>query len=228
MEVLIAVAITAIIGVGIWQVLSGIVKARDRVDDLATQFEALQRTMLFLERDLTQLINRPVRNIYGDYELALSSRENDYALLLTRQGWRNPLGIRRSNLQRVAWEYTGDELRRRYWVSVDQGQEDESRVAEMLQNVKDFRIRFMDEERSWRESWPSDDALSGQGQGSRPDISLPLGIEVVIEHERFGELTRTFPMPQFDKEAAQNTVNQSQTGTESGEAGEPEEGAASG
>jgi len=229
LEVLIAIGITAVVGLGVWQVLSGIVQARDRVDELAEQFEAVQRTMLFLERDITQVVNRPARDIYGDYNFALTNREDDYALMLTRQGWRNPLGIRRSSLQRVGWEYTGDVLRRRYWVALDQGQEDESRDVSMLENVTDFRIRFLDDEENWRDSWPDDESIASQTLGARPDIGLPSGIEIVIEHERFGLLTRTFPLPDFDAEKAQNEINSSAgaignsgENNEEGTAGEPQ------
>lgn len=213
LEVLIAIGITAVIGLGVWQVLSGIIQSRDRVDELAVQFDRLQRTMLFLERDITQAVNRPARDIYGDFDYALTSRENDFALLLTRQGWRNPLGIRRSNLQRVGWEYTGDTLRRRYWVSVDQGQEDESRDALMLENVIDFRIRFLGDQQQWRDNWPDEDSMASQTLGARPDMAFPRGLEVTIEHERFGELTRTFTLPDFDSETAQNLVNAGSAGT---------------
>ena len=226
LEVLIAIGITAVIGLGVWQVLHGIVQSRDRVDELAVQFKALQRTMLLLERDITQVVNRPARDIYGDYDFALTSRENDFALLLTRQGWRNPLGIRRSSLQRVGWEYTGDSIRRRYWVSVDQGQEDESRDALMLENVTDFRIRFLDDQQTWRDNWPDDDSMAGQTLGAKPVVALPRGLEVIIEHERFGLLTRTFPMPDFDSDAAQDQVNASSAAT--GESEEQAEGASSG
>lgn len=217
LEVLIAIGITAVIGLGVWQVLSSIVQSRDRVDQLAAQFEGLQRTMLFLERDITQAVNRPARDIYGDFNFALTSRENDFALLLTRQGWRNPLGIRRSNLQRVGWEYTGDTIRRRYWVSVDQGQEDESREVDMLENVTDFRIRFLDERREWRDDWPDENSMASQTLGARPDIAFPLGLEIVVEHERFGTLTRTFPLPDFDSGAAQNQISAAASAAEDGE-----------
>lgn len=217
LEVLIAIGITAVVGLGVWQVLSSIVQSRDRVDELAVQFEGLQRTMLFLERDITQLVNRPTRDLYGDYDYALTSREPDLALLLTRQGWRNPLGIRRSSLQRVGWEFTGDTLRRRYRVSVDQGQEDESRDVIMLENVNDFRVRFLDDQQSWRDDWPDNDSMAGQTLGAKPEIALPQGLEVTIEHERFGTLTRTFPMPDFDPGAARNQVNQGSGAATEGE-----------
>lgn len=215
MEVLIAVTITAVIGLGVWQVLGNVVASRDRVNEVADQFDSVQRTMLLLERDITQIINRPARDIYGDFRPALTSRDNDFALMLTRQGWRNPLGTRRSTLQRVGWEYTGDELRRRYWVSVDQGQEENSQDILLLSDVTDFAVRFLDDQRSWRDNWPDDTSMANLNPGTRPDIPLPLGIEVTIEHERFGELVRSFALPDFDNSQAQGIINAAnESGTE--------------
>ncbi|PCM45910.1 type II secretion system minor pseudopilin GspJ [Marinobacter sp. ANT_B65] len=208
LEVLVAITITAVIGIGVWQVLNGVILSRDRVDELAEEFDGLQRAMLLLERDMTQIVNRPGRNIYGDFEPALTSREDDFALMLTRQGWRNPLGIRRSSLQRVGWEYTGSELRRRYWPTLDQGQEDNSRDLLLLENVTSFDLRFLNEQDSWETDWPSDEAMSGLSPGSRPDIPLPRGIEVTLNHELFGEIVRTFVLPDFSSSGAQGLVNQ--------------------
>jgi len=207
MEVLIAVAITAVIGLGVWQVLSGVVLARDRVNEAADDFDQIQRTMLLLERDLTQLVNRPARDVYGDFQPALSSRQEEFELVLTRQGWRNPLGTRRSSLQRVAWEYTGEELRRRYWLTLDQGQEDNSQDVLVLPDITAFDIRFLDDQRNWTDGWPTEEALAGLNPGARPDIPLPLGIQVTLEHERFGELVRTFAVADFDGGIAQGMVN---------------------
>lgn len=207
MEMLIAVTITAVIGLGVWQVLGNVVASRDRVNEVADQFDAIQRAMLLLERDITQIVNRPGRDVYGDFKPALTSREDDFALMLTRQGWRNPLGTRRSTMQRVAWEYTGDELRRRYWVSVDQGQEDNSQDVMLLADVTDFAVRFLDDQRNWRDNWPDEASMANMSPGTRPDVPLPLGIEITLEHERFGELVRTFALPDFDIGQAQGMIN---------------------
>lgn len=224
MEVLIAVTITAVIGLGVWQVISGVVTSRDRVNELAEAFDGLQTTMLLLERDITQIVNRPARDIYGDYKASVTSREEDFSLILTRQGWRNPLGTRRSGLQRVAWEYTGDELRRRYWPMVDQGQEDDSRDVVVLENVLAFEVRFLNEQRSWRPEWPTDEVMAGLNPGSRPEVPLPVGIEITLEHERFGELVRTFVLPDFNAEEAQSVVNQAvDVGNETGNEAPPED-----
>jgi len=207
MEVLIAVTITAVIGLGVWQVIANVVASRDRVNEVAEQFDAIQRTILLLERDITQIVNRSGRDIYGDFKPALSSREEDFVIVLTRQGWRNLRWSLRSTLQRVGWEYTGDELHRRYWRMVDQGQEESSRDLLMLSDVTDFKVRFLDKQRNWNDTWPDDESLANTTPGSRPEIALPLGIEITLEHERFGELVRTFSLPDFDNEVAQGVVS---------------------
>ncbi|MEX0604416.1 MAG: type II secretion system minor pseudopilin GspJ [Marinobacter sp.] len=211
MEVLIAVTITAVIGLGVWQVISSVISSRDRVDEVATDFDGVQKAFLLMSRDITQVVNRPVRNIYGDFAPALSSRDDAYELVMTRQGWRNPLGSRRSELQRSAYEYTGEELRRRYWVMVDQGQEEESRDQSLLADITEFEIRFMDRERNWVDEWPPANMAdpTSNGQSGVPRLPLPLGIEISLTHERFGELTRLFTLPDFDLDEAQGAVAQS-------------------
>ncbi|WP_228704302.1 type II secretion system minor pseudopilin GspJ [Marinobacter daqiaonensis] len=207
MEVLIAVSITAVIGLGIWQVLSGVMTSRERVDQIAEEFSGLQKTFLLLERDLRQVVNRPVRNIYGDYEPAIASEGQEFELVVTRQGWRNPLGNQRSSLQRSAWEFTGDEIRRRYWVMVDQAQEDESLDQLLLGDVTDFVVRFMDENRTWQDTWPPPNQAMPSGPGA-PILPLPRAVEVMVTHNRFGEVRRLFLMPDFDYGAVQTRISQ--------------------
>ncbi|MBZ2168174.1 MULTISPECIES: type II secretion system minor pseudopilin GspJ [Marinobacter] len=233
MEVLIAVTITSVIGLGVWQILSGIMTSRERVDVLAESFDDLQRAMLMLERDLTQAVNRPARDIYGDFQFSLTSREDDFALILTRQGWRIPpidTGTTRSTLQRVAWEFTGDELRRRFWPLVDQGYEDNSTEILLLEDVLAFDIRFLGDENAWQSAWPPDQVLANLNPMARPDVPLPAGVEITLEHERFGKLVRTFVLPDFEPEAAQAMLNQTNQAAEQAdeETPEPEEGAPEG
>lgn len=221
LEVLVAITITAVIGIGVWQVLSGVILSRDRVDELAEDFDGVQRAMLLLERDITQIVNRPARDIYGDFKPALTSREDEFALMLTRQGWRNPLGLRRSSLQRVGWEYTGTELRRRYWPTVDQGQEDNSQDLLLLEGVTAFDLRFLNDQNSWEQEWPSNEAMAALSPAKRPNVAFPLGMEITLEHERFGKLVRVFVLPDFNSSGAQGLVDQlNEVGNENADSSE--------
>ncbi|HEV8077754.1 MAG TPA: type II secretion system minor pseudopilin GspJ, partial [Marinobacter sp.] len=212
MEMLIAVTITAMIGLGVWQVLNGVINARDRVDEVADEFAALQHTMLLFERDMNQMINRPARDVFGDMQPALTSRSEPFNLLLTRQGWRNPLGQRRSNLQRVAWEYDGNALVRSYWPALDQGQDDNRRQAQVLEGLKTFKLRFLDSNRQWRDNWPVQEPITGTRTVSEAP-ALPLGLELTIEHDRFGTLERLFVLTDFDADKAQASLNRSVEGS---------------
>ncbi|MCH8498621.1 MAG: type II secretion system minor pseudopilin GspJ [Marinobacter sp.] len=226
MEVLIAVTVTAVIGLGVWQVVGNIALSRDRVQSAALEFDGVQRTMLLLERDFSQLINRPVRDIYGDPQPALTTRDDDFMVTFTRQGWRNPTAARRSELQRVAYEYTGDQLRRRYWVTLDQGPEDNSRDQLLLSDVTAFSIRFVDHEGNWQETWPPDAVLQ-QVPDQLTQLGLPKAAEITIEHDRYGQLRRLFLLPDFDFSAVQQAF--SGTGDQPGGEGDgtpPEEGGA--
>lgn len=210
MEVLIAITITAVIGLGVWQVLNGIISSRDRVDELAEKFDGLQRTILLLERDLNQVVNRPARDIYGEFHPALTSREEGIALMLTRQGWRNPLGLRRSSLQRVAWEYTGTEVHRRYWPQVDQGQEDNSEDLLLLDDVLAFQVDFLDSRGKWHSEWPTDEEVAAILPGERPETGLPRALRITLEHEVFGEIERLFVLPDFDPDETRSVFSGSQ------------------
>jgi general secretion pathway protein J len=137
--------------------------------------------------------------------------------MFTRQGWRNPLGLRRSSLQRVAWEYTGNELHRHYWLVVDQGRGESPRAVLLLENVQAFDVWLLDKDGNRAEQWPPEDVLAELAAGERPTAALPRGVEVSLEHEQFGEIFRIFTLPDFDQAAAQELINrkqQSEAGTD--------------
>lgn len=196
LEVLVAVGVTALLGLGIWQVMAGVIRAREGVDQIADQFEQLQRVQSWLERDLLQYAPRPVREVYGDAAPAFRVGDERFLLEMTRQGWRNPLGDPRSDLQRVAYEWVGDELFRHYWTVLDRAQDTESRTQLMLKGVTGFRVRLLDQEGEWRESWPvaTGDTAS---DASVALLKTPRAVEVTIEHARFGAIRRLHLLPDF-------------------------------
>lgn len=106
LEVLIAVAITAMIGVGATQLLSGVIDSRRATDIRSEQLASLQRLDMTLSRDIEQYISRSIRDEFGETRPALELNGQRYLLEFTRSGWRNsPLAKQaRSELQRVAYK----------------------------------------------------------------------------------------------------------------------------
>lgn len=106
LEVLIAITITAMIGVGSTQLLSSIIDARRATEIRAEQLASLQRFNMVVSRDIEQIINRSIRDDYGDIKEALLLDSSEYPLEFTRTGWRNnPFAEDpRAELQRVAYK----------------------------------------------------------------------------------------------------------------------------
>jgi general secretion pathway protein J len=197
LEVLIAIGITALIGIGIWQVMSGVINSRKGVDRVSTQFEQVQKTVLLIERDLFQAVNRPIRDAYGDAKFAITTRDDPYALELTRQGWRNPLNDPRSELQRVAYSLDGTTLHRWQWQVLDRAQDSQPLDQVLLKDVDQLQVRFLDSQNKWVDAWPEQQVI--EQQNVDPSIvAMPRAIEIAFDQKQFGHISRIFLLPNFD------------------------------
>ena len=105
LEVLLAIGITAMIGLGSWQILNSAIRASEATQERLAELNNLQKTMLILSRDLQQVLPRSIRDEYGDYQPAVTTKNEFYLLEFSRNGWRNPMDDQRSNIQRVAYEF---------------------------------------------------------------------------------------------------------------------------
>ena len=173
LEVLLAVAITAMIGVGSAQLLNSIINAKQGVDIRSEKLASLQRFNMAVSRDIEQIINRPIRDIYGDEQAALRINDGDYPLEFTRAGWRNsPVAEDpRSELQRVAYRMEpidseacevayarlqswgvnqpeGECLVRYFWPVLDQASVSEPLTQVVLEQIDGFEIELLVSEES--------------------------------------------------------------------------------
>lgn len=197
LEVLIAVTITAVIGIGVSQLLSGVIREKNGIDRVSDEFSRMQQAIVVLERDLAQILPRPVRDEYGEPLAAVTTRTAPWAIEFTRDGWRNPLQARRSDLQRVAYELVDDELRRHYWQVLDRAQDTQPREQTLLKGVTELSWRFLDHNREWQQAWPSNARLQGLPINGGAQVSPPLAVEVLIEHRRFGRIRRLVDLGAF-------------------------------
>jgi general secretion pathway protein J len=197
LEVLIAVTVTAVIGIGVWQLLSGVISAKEGIDRVSNEFSRLQQAVVIVERDLAQILFRPVRDAYGEPLPAVTTRSEPWSIEFTRTGWRNPLRVARSDLQRVAYEVVDETLRRHYWQVLDRAQDAVPREQDLLSDVTGLSWRFLDHNREWQEDWPSDSQLQGLPINGGAQVPLPLAVEVVIEHRRFGRIRRLIDLGTF-------------------------------
>jgi general secretion pathway protein J len=190
LELLISLAIFAMIAAMAYGGLNQVLIARDQTDQQSTQLADIQRAFNFLERDIEQTVDRGIRDAYGEPQPALLGNiAGDYLLELTHTGWRNPANNPRSNLQRVAYTVREEQLIRAAWYMLDRAQDSKPFESELMSGVKTFEVRYMNKSHEWVSSWP-DELI-----GSKPDRSPPLAVEVNIETEDFGRITRLFRVP---------------------------------
>lgn len=197
LELLIAIALFALLGLATYRMLEAVLRSDTVVRAQEAQLRQLGRAVWRLEQDLIQAVPRPVRDGYGDEQNAfigqLAGVEDGVALELTRSGWRNPTGMRRANLQRVRWRLSGDNLERLYWVVLDRDIDSQPRVQQVLDNVIELRLRYLDAENSWHEEWPPFEF--GRGNPEEQARRLPAAVEFSFDHQRYGTITRLLRLP---------------------------------
>lgn len=189
-ELLIAMVIFATLSLLAYGGINTLIKAEEQVGSHSKRLKQLQRSWMMIGQDLTQLVERSVRDNYGDRQSALLASEvGDIQLELTRSGWNNPAGIKRSELQRVGYGVVDGVLTRYSWRAVDRAQDSEPQQHRLLDGVENLKLRFLDQQQQWHQSWPP--------LGVGDETALPAGVEVTLELEHEGEIRRLFRTVDF-------------------------------
>jgi general secretion pathway protein J len=193
LELLVALAVFSIMAIAAYGGLRNVLYTRAAVEEQNQRLAAVQLAVYRLEQDIEQAVPRGIRDEYGEPQGALlGDKLADDRLTLTRAGWDNPLGQQRANLQRVTYRLRNGRLWRLYWPVLDRGGLIEPRETLLLDRVRDFRARFLDQE-DWRDEWPPS---SSSGEDSKPDPDrLPRAVEISLTLEDWGEITRLLPLP---------------------------------
>jgi general secretion pathway protein J len=84
-------------------------------------------------------------------------------------------------------------LERVYWTVLDQAVDSQPRVQTLLTGVRTLEFRYMDERGEWQGQWPP---ASGERTPEENRLRLPMAVELKLEHERYGELTRLYRLPE--------------------------------
>lgn len=190
-EMLVAVFLLAVIGAAGFTMLFQMNKTRGVVIAQADRLTELQRTFYWMNEDFSQAVNRPVRSASDDRVPAfLFNLQGDNLIELSRSGWTNPareVSPARSDMQRVAYSLDDDKLIRSYWYHLDTFDEEPTKRRQMLADVEDLSLRFLDREGGWHDSWPPLDVVDDPG--------MPTAVEVRLQLEDMGSINRLFALP---------------------------------
>lgn len=185
LELLVALAIFAIMATAVYNSLAMLLRTSARLDEEGARLRELQTAMQTLERDLEQLVNRPVRGAYGQELEPLLWPGLDDRLELTSGGRSNPLRRSRCTLQRVAWQLRDGKLQRLAWPVLDQAQDSEPLQRSLLAGVSRFELEFLAGREQTFAAWPPDNPPPGLPP-------LPRAVRVSLEVAGWGRLERLF------------------------------------
>jgi general secretion pathway protein J len=194
-EILVASAIAAILAMMAFTAMTDALENRERLRTAQARLVAVQFTIRSLVQDFSQLAPRPVRTAVGEgYDAAVTARGGlESEVLLTRSGWTNPAGIQRSGLQRVRYQLREGVLYRDYWLALDAQLQPDPVQRAVLDQVRSFSLRFMNEGRRWQEVWPP--AQPGGDDEIRFKRWRPIAVEVTLELEDMGTIKRLIEVP---------------------------------
>lgn len=184
-EVIIAMSIFAIVAVLSYTGLQSVINSKTITEASLDRLQQLQTTMLTLSTDMQQLTSRDGHDALRSTLPKLSTQNTDFIVSFTRSGWRNPANRPRSTLQRVAYIQDEDKLIRRYWMHIDRADDDLYVDRELINNIDELSLRFLDEEKEWQENWPTANTLA-----SGTSSELPVAVEITLKMSDWGDIKR--------------------------------------
>lgn len=191
LELLIAIAVFAVLAIMSYGALSTVLRTQSQTSEAAERLSRVQQAMLHIERDLLQVVVRPVRDDNGEPFPALAGAEfGHYRLEFTRTGHPNPNFSPRSYLQRIAYAMPDDEEHKLYryvWPSLDRGEIQEPYKLLLLDDVEELELHFYDNQGEDHSSWPPS-TIPQTGPGYL--IAMPKAIKVVLKLKSMGEIWR--------------------------------------
>jgi general secretion pathway protein J len=190
LELLVALSIFGLLATMSYSGLQAVMRQQSQTEVAADRLGELQKLYLIMQRDIEQVVPRPIRDEFGDEQPSLLGGEN---FRLTRAGWRNPAGRQRSTLQRVGYAYEDDQLVRYTWSVLDRAQDSEPLVQPLTDAVEQLQIRYLGVDNEWKEQWPDAQAVAAPAVGPAP---FPKAVEVTVEHEMYGPIVWLFQLPQ--------------------------------
>lgn len=221
LEMMIAVAILAILFSVVYSVINSAVNARMANQTATERLIKLHRGLTLVEQDVDHMIARFSQFPNEDWRPSLDYMERSEGVVLSfsRHGWPITQNQNASSLARVGYELALEEktqteknknnepsykLYRVYWRNIDSLQIEPSRKRVILRGIKKLTFRFLDENQKWGKEWPKSEGTTGSEEFNE-DIAgsdmgsfqrLPRAIEMTLDMHGIGEIKRLFILPE--------------------------------
>lgn len=207
LELMVAMAIFAMLAVAGWQVFDGVNRARERVQRHADNLAVLQYAYLQLQQDMAQIIPYQAPNTQntGTASSDINGNTNNNAqdntpepfmsldgehISFVRFADPDPRYQSSTSLQHIEYIFADERLIRRQYTSLEDGRDSVSLDSVLLEGVTAGRWQAYLPELSTK--FPSDDVNNssntnialGQAAGAKPDVVLlPKGVAVNFTYQ---------------------------------------------
>jgi general secretion pathway protein J len=183
-EIIVVVLVFSIMAVMAYGGLNTVLKTRSAVEASMERTAAMQKAFLRMRADFQNVRNRPARDGFGDEQPPLRAAKEG-PLTLVRGGWRNPLLLPRSSMERVSYELDEKILKRASWRTLDQAQDVQPVVLPLLDNIEELRWRFLDDADQWQDIWPPQANVANTAQAAAQPP--PKALEITLVTKDWGE-----------------------------------------
>jgi general secretion pathway protein J len=154
LELLVAMAVFAIVSVSVYAALSQMILSRSVLQTRYADLADLQRVLVYLERDIAQAVARPVKGPYGD-KIAALHLVSGAELSLTRTGAVAYQTVDHS-LLRVRYQMVDDVVQRAVATVLDQAQDSRFAERQLVDQIESFELSVFDQG-TWYTDWPRTD-----------------------------------------------------------------------
>ena len=186
-ELLVAIAIFAIMSVVAYRGLNGILQARERVTLESRKWRELALFFARVEGDLTAVIDRPIRD---DGDLILpsfvgkehTSSQDDAQVEFTRTGLPGQ-SDKLADLQRFGYRLRDGGIEQVVWPVLDRAPRSHPESFAILQEVAELRLRYLDGNNAWQNIWPTPE-----------QAGLPRAVEMTVVLKSGEKVMRIFAL----------------------------------
>jgi general secretion pathway protein J len=188
-ELLVALVILTVLSVAGYRSLDAVLQTRERVAVETRKWQHLAFFFSRMSQDIAQAVQRPVRDEDGAFYRAawvgnaVTVGENDAELIFTRAGIPDQ-GAALQAPQRIGYRLEQGTILLLRWPALDQAPRVKPARYPLLEGVREFKLRYLDNNGIWQQQW----------QNPNAPTKLPIAVEVTLTLISDDVITRLFAL----------------------------------
>ncbi|MBT4836493.1 MAG: type II secretion system minor pseudopilin GspJ [Methylococcales bacterium] len=190
-EILIALAIFAVLSVLAFSGLSNVLEINQHNQQALNKLQGIQVGYSKIANDLQHLIERSIRSEYDQILPPIVANNLEPTKLeFTRSGILLPGKTIVQKPSRIAYTFKNDQIIRSIWQVLDRSQDSQAIEEVIFNEAEAFEIRLIDDQGKWHRQWGHLAFISSESK------TTLAAIETTITFKKTGKIKRLFMVPQ--------------------------------